>query len=83
MFALLGFCTSEPFHVRDPKWSEWIKTELKVDPDAALDESVRADNACFLAARKDGGTLAIHLCPGNNRSHWYADGGYDAIAEKS
>jgi len=66
----------------DPKWREWIKTELKVEPDAALDEAVRADNACFLAARKDGVTLAIHLCRGNNRSHWYAEGGYDAIADK-
>lgn len=27
-------------------------------------------------------TLAIHLCRGNNRSHWYAEGGYDAIAER-
>jgi len=26
--------------------------------------------------------LGIHLCRGNNRSHWYAEGGYDAIAEK-
>jgi 5-methyltetrahydropteroyltriglutamate--homocysteine methyltransferase len=26
--------------------------------------------------------LAIHLCRGNSRSHWYAEGGYDAIAEK-
>jgi 5-methyltetrahydropteroyltriglutamate--homocysteine methyltransferase len=26
-------------------------------------------------------TLAIHLCRGNNRSQWYAEGGYDAIAE--
>ncbi len=25
--------------------------------------------------------LAIHLCRGNNRSHWYAEGGYDVIAE--
>ena len=25
---------------------------------------------------------AIHLCRGNNRSQWYADGGYDPIAEK-
>jgi 5-methyltetrahydropteroyltriglutamate--homocysteine methyltransferase len=66
----------------DPKWREWIKTELKADPEAALDEAVRADNACFQAARKDGVTLGIHLCRGNNRSHWYAEGGYDAIAEK-
>jgi 5-methyltetrahydropteroyltriglutamate--homocysteine methyltransferase len=66
----------------DPKWRAWIKTELKVEPDAALDDAVRADNACFLAARKDGVTLGIHLCRGNNRSHWYAEGGYDSIAEK-
>jgi methionine synthase II (cobalamin-independent) len=66
----------------DPKWRAWIKTELKVDPDAALDEALRADNACFLAARNEGVTLGIHLCRGNNRSHWYAEGGYDAIAEK-
>ena len=66
----------------DPKWRDWIKTELKVDPEAALDEAVRADNACLQAAKRDGVTLGIHLCRGNNRSHWYAEGGYDAIAEK-
>ena len=32
--------------------------------------------------RGPGVTLAIHLCRGNNRSHWYAEGGYDPIAEK-
>ncbi|HEX7841914.1 MAG TPA: cobalamin-independent methionine synthase II family protein [Kofleriaceae bacterium] len=66
----------------DPKWRAWLKTELGVEPDAALDEAVRVDNACFDAARRPGTTLAIHLCRGNNRSHWYAEGGYDAIAEK-
>jgi 5-methyltetrahydropteroyltriglutamate--homocysteine methyltransferase len=66
----------------DPKWREWIRTEMQVEPDAWLDESIRADNACFEAARKPGVTLAIHLCRGNSRSHWYAEGGYDAIAEK-
>ena len=66
----------------DPKWREWIKTELRVDPDVALDEAVRADNACLRAARREGVTLGIHLCRGNNRSHWYAEGGYDSIAEK-
>jgi len=66
----------------DPKWREWIRTEIGMDPDAALDEAIQADNACFRAARRPGVTLAIHLCRGNNRSHWYAEGGYDAIAEK-
>jgi 5-methyltetrahydropteroyltriglutamate--homocysteine methyltransferase len=66
----------------DPKWREWIRTEIGMDPDVALDEAIKADNACFRAARRPGVTLAIHLCRGNNRSHWYAEGGYDAIAEK-
>jgi 5-methyltetrahydropteroyltriglutamate--homocysteine methyltransferase len=66
----------------DPKWREWIRTEMKVEPDAMLDESLRADNACLEAARRPGVTVAIHLCRGNNRSHWYAEGGYDAVAEK-
>jgi 5-methyltetrahydropteroyltriglutamate--homocysteine methyltransferase len=66
----------------DPKWRDWIRAEMKVEPEALLEESIRADNACFEAARRPGVTLAIHLCRGNNRSHWYAQGGYDAIAEK-
>jgi 5-methyltetrahydropteroyltriglutamate--homocysteine methyltransferase len=66
----------------DPKWREWIRTEMNIAPEALLDESIRADNACFAAAKRPGVTLAMHLCRGNNRSHWYAEGGYDAIAEK-
>jgi 5-methyltetrahydropteroyltriglutamate--homocysteine methyltransferase len=66
----------------DAKWREWIKAEMGQDPEAALDEAVRADNACLEGARRPGVTLAIHLCRGNNRSHWYAEGGYDPIAEK-
>ena len=66
----------------DPKWREWIRTEMRVEPDAALDDAIRADNACLQAARRPGVTLGMHLCRGNNRSHWYAEGGYDSIAEK-
>lgn len=66
----------------DPKWRVWVKTEMKTDPETALDEALRADNACFQAAQNPGVTLAIHLCRGNNRSHWYAEGSYDAVAEK-
>ena len=66
----------------DPKWRDWIRTEMGQEPDAALDEAIRADNACLEGARRSGVTLAIHLCRGNNRSHWYAEGGYDPIAEK-
>ena len=66
----------------DPKWSTWMAKELRVDPAQMLTASLNADNACFAAARRAGVSLAIHLCRGNNRSHWYAEGGYDAIAER-
>ena len=66
----------------DPKWRSYIKTEMGLDPDQALDEAIRADNACLEGVKRSSVNLAIHLCRGNNRSQWYAEGGYDAIAEK-
>ena len=66
----------------DPKWRSYVKNEMGLDPDQALDEAIRVDNACLEGAKRPGVILAIHLCRGNNRSQWYAEGGYDAIAEK-
>jgi 5-methyltetrahydropteroyltriglutamate--homocysteine methyltransferase len=66
----------------DPKWRDYVKNEIGLDPEQALDEAIRADNACLECAKRHGVILAIHLCRGNNRSQWYAEGGYDAIAEK-
>jgi 5-methyltetrahydropteroyltriglutamate--homocysteine methyltransferase len=66
----------------DPKWRGYIKREMGLDPEQALEEAIRADNACLEGVKRAGVTLAIHLCRGNNRSQWYAEGGYDAIAEK-
>jgi 5-methyltetrahydropteroyltriglutamate--homocysteine methyltransferase len=74
----------------DPKWRRYVRDEMGVDPEQALDEAIRVDNACIEGARaaatdgaRDGGPLvAIHLCRGNNRSQWYAEGGYDPIADK-
>ncbi len=66
----------------DPKWRDYIKTEMGASPEAALDEAIRVDNACLDGATREGVVLAMHLCRGNNRSQWYAEGGYDPIAEK-
>lgn len=66
----------------DPKWRDYVRREMGLDPDQALDEAIRADNACLEGVRRAGLVLAIHLCRGNNRSQWYAEGGYDPIAEK-
>lgn len=70
----------------DPRWREKLQAETGMDPEACLDEAIAADNRAFDAARAasnaTGPVLAIHLCRGNNRGNWYAEGGYDAIAEK-
>src|SRR5579863_8287699 len=66
----------------DPKWRNYVKEEMGMDPDQALDEAIRADNACLEGVRREGVAFAFHLCRGNNRSQWYAEGGYDPIAEK-
>jgi 5-methyltetrahydropteroyltriglutamate--homocysteine methyltransferase len=66
----------------DPTWRRYVQNEMGVDPEAALDEAIRVDNACLEGVKRDGVTLAIHLCRGNNRSQWYAEGGYDPIAER-
>jgi 5-methyltetrahydropteroyltriglutamate--homocysteine methyltransferase len=66
----------------DSKWRKYIQEEMGQDPEQALDEAIKVDNAVLEGARKKGVTLAIHLCRGNNRSQWYAEGGYDPIAEK-
>ena len=66
----------------DPKWRRYVEDEMGVDPEAALDEAIRVDNACLEGVKRDGVIVAMHLCRGNNRSQWYAEGGYDPIAEK-
>ena len=53
----------------DPKWRAYVKGEMGLDPDQALDEAIRADNACFEGANRQGVILAIHLCRGSRPSH--------------
>ena len=67
----------------DPKWRDYIRTEMGMDPDAALDDAIKADNTALEALQgREDIVACIHLCRGNNRSQWYASGGYDPIAEK-
>jgi 5-methyltetrahydropteroyltriglutamate--homocysteine methyltransferase len=67
----------------DPKWRDYVKNEMGMDPDAALDDAIKADNMALEALEgRDDIVSCIHLCRGNNRSQWYASGGYDPIAEK-
>jgi 5-methyltetrahydropteroyltriglutamate--homocysteine methyltransferase len=42
---------------------------------------VRADNALLEGVRREGVTFGLHMCRGNFFSRWYAEGGYERIAE--
>ena len=65
----------------DPRWREHLRG-LGEDPDAMFEEAVNADNFCLEGAQRPGATIAMHICRGNNQSKWYAEGGYEAIAER-
>jgi 5-methyltetrahydropteroyltriglutamate--homocysteine methyltransferase len=60
---------------------EW--QALGIDPDRAIDETIDADNAVVATVARKGVTFGLHMCRGNNRSRWFAEGGYDRIAEKA
>src|SRR5690606_34903830 len=54
------------------------------DPDQYLDELIRLDNLALEGIRGTAGvTVGLHMCRGNARSRWHAEGGYDPIAEKA
>jgi 5-methyltetrahydropteroyltriglutamate--homocysteine methyltransferase len=50
------------------------------DPQRRMTETVAAENAAIRG--HDGVTFGIHLCRGNEQSHWHREGSYDAIAEQ-
>jgi 5-methyltetrahydropteroyltriglutamate--homocysteine methyltransferase len=55
-----------------------------VPPEQILDATVTADAELVRAARrKDPGvTIGMHICRGNNRSAWMAQGSYEPVAER-
>jgi len=58
------------------------KSTAGLDAAAALDLMLAADNACLRAARRHGATTSIHICRGNNRGRWQAEGSYEPFAER-
>ena len=65
----------------DPAWRQNLR-DLGEDPDKMFDDAIAADNSCLAGVQRPGLTLALHICRGNNQSRWYAQGGYEPIAEK-
>jgi 5-methyltetrahydropteroyltriglutamate--homocysteine methyltransferase len=53
-----------------------------LDPDEEFGKSIAGDNAALKDIPRGNVTVALHVCRGNSRSRWYAEGSYDAIAER-
>ncbi len=53
------------------------------DPDQYLDELIEIDNEVLAGMRSADVTIGMHMCRGNNRSAWHAEGSYEPIAEKA
>ena len=73
--------------IDDPLMTYFISDRLRAevreagdDPDARLARYVELTNACISKRRPDT-AIGIHVCRGNSRSGWIAEGGYERIAE--
>jgi len=63
----------------DPNLRDFARS-LGEDPDQLPHTYAKLVNAATAARHKDM-TVCMHLCRGNARSHWIADGGYEPVAE--
>ncbi|HEX5227620.1 MAG TPA: hypothetical protein VFW44_07910 [Bryobacteraceae bacterium] len=68
-------------HYLDPRQRDQLRAR-GYDPDEELKRAILGDNAALQEVPRGKVTVAMHVCRGNNRSRWYTEGGYDAIAEK-
>ncbi|MBL8376692.1 MAG: 5-methyltetrahydropteroyltriglutamate--homocysteine S-methyltransferase [Burkholderiales bacterium] len=73
--------------IDDPLLTYFISDRLRAavraageDPDARLARYVRLINDC-IAARGAGTAVGVHVCRGNAKSGWIAEGGYERVAE--
>jgi len=63
----------------DPKHREWLHSRGQ-DPDRLLGTYADAINR-VIGGRPPGMTVAMHLCRGNMSGHWFAEGGYEPVAD--
>jgi 5-methyltetrahydropteroyltriglutamate--homocysteine methyltransferase len=74
--------------IDDPLFSYFISDRMRAEivangerPEERLARYVRLINDC-IAERGAGTAIGIHVCRGNARSAWIAEGGYERIAEQ-
>jgi 5-methyltetrahydropteroyltriglutamate--homocysteine methyltransferase len=61
----------------DPSQQEYFAS-VGIEPDRMLNEGLDLINGC---ADVDGVRFVMHLCRGNNRGRWLAEGGYESISK--
>ncbi|HVV13313.1 5-methyltetrahydropteroyltriglutamate--homocysteine S-methyltransferase [Amycolatopsis sp.] len=66
-------------YLNDPAQRELV-AKMGGDPDKQHVRNIKTMNAA-LAGRPEGLTVTTHLCRGNFRSSWVAEGGYDFVAD--
>jgi 5-methyltetrahydropteroyltriglutamate--homocysteine methyltransferase len=73
--------------IDDPLLSYFLDPHLRAevvadgdDPDERLRRYIRLINGC-IAERNEDTTIGIHICRGNARSTWLAEGTYEGLAE--
>ena len=74
--------------IDDPLFSYFISERMRAEivangetPEVRLARYVKLINACISERRADT-AIGIHVCRGNARSAWIAEGGYERIAEQ-
>ena len=75
----LQFDDTSLAYLNDPHQREYVAS-IGGDPDRQHVEYIRHINEA-LAARPAGMAVTTHMCRGNFRSSWAAEGGYDFVAE--
>jgi 5-methyltetrahydropteroyltriglutamate--homocysteine methyltransferase len=75
----LQFDDTSLAYLNDPKQREYV-AGIGGDPDRQHVHYIHHINEA-LAARPDGMRVTTHMCRGNFRSSWVAEGGYDFVAE--
>ena len=76
----LQFDDTSLAYLNDPRQREQIRERGTSDVERLHEQYVRNINRA-LEGKPDGMTVTTHLCRGNFRSSWAAEGGYDFVAE--
>jgi len=60
------------------------RTRAALNPEQALDAAITVDAAVVTAVKREHQdlTVGMHICRGNYRSSWMAQGGYEPVAER-